>query len=95
MNSEESHWCPAGNKIKTKWGCKLNPEKVWQEYPRPQLERKDWINLNGFWSYSITEINSPKPVKFDGKILVPFCLESSLSGVMKPLNEKQILWYYK
>ena len=95
MNLEEKKWSPAGNKIKTKWGINLNPDKVWQEYPRPQLQRKDWLNLNGFWYYSITDINSPKPEVFDKKILVPFCLESSLSGVMKNINEKQIIWYSK
>ena len=95
MNSETMNWTPSGNKIKTKWGKNLDPKKVWNEYPRPQLERKDWLNLNGFWFYSITDINSKKPEKFDGKILVPFCVESSLSGVMKSLNEKQILWYFK
>ena len=95
MFSDILKWCPAGNKIKTKWGKNLDPKKVWQEYPRPQLERKQWLNLNGIWSYSITDINSQKPDNFDGEILVPFSIESSLSGVMKSLNEKQILWYYK
>ena len=95
MNSQEFKWLPAGNKIKTKWGINLNQNNIWQEYPRPQLERKDWINLNGLWSYSITDLNALKPGNLDEKILVPFSLESSLSGVMKSLNEKQILWYYK
>ena len=95
MLSEKLKWCPAGNKIKTKWGKNLDPKNVWQEYPRPQLERKQWLNLNGIWSYSITDVNSQKPDNFDGEILVPFSIESSLSGVMKSLNEKQILWYYK
>ena len=95
MFSEKLKWCPAGNKIKTKWGKNLDPKNVWQEYPRPQLERKQWLNLNGIWSYSITDINSQKPDNFDGEILVPFSIESSLSRVMKSLNEKQILWYYK
>ena len=94
MNSLEN-WHPVGTRIKTKWGNNLKPENVWQEYPRPQLERKDWLNLNGIWHYSITDIDSKKPEKFEQKILLPFCLESSLSGVMKPLNETQILWYYK
>ena len=94
MNSLEN-WHPVGTRIKTKWGNNLKPENVWKEYPRPQLERKDWLNLNGIWHYSITDIDSKKPEKFDQNILVPFCLESSLSGVMKPLNETQILWYYK
>ena len=95
MNSQEFKWLPAGNKIKTNWGINLNQNNIWQEYPRPQLERKDWINLNGLWSYSITDLNALKPGNLDEKILVPFSLESSLSGVMKSLNEKQILWYYK
>ena len=95
MNSQEFKWLPAGNKIKTKWGNNLNQNNIWNEYPRPQLERKDWINLNGLWSYSITGKNALKPGNLDEKILVPFSLESSLSGVMKNLNEKEILWYYR
>ena len=95
MNSQEFKWLPAGNKIKTKWGNNLNQNNIWNEYPRPQLERKDWINLNGLWSYSITNENALKPGNLDEKILVPFSLESSLSGVMKNLNEKEILWYYR
>ena len=95
MNSQEFKWLPAGNKIKTKWGNNLNQNNIWNEYPRPQLERKDWINLNGLWSYSITDENALNPGNLDEKILVPFSLESSLSGVMKNLNEKEILWYYR
>ena len=95
MNSQEFKWQPAGNKIKTKWGNNLNQNNIWNEYPRPQLERKDWINLNGLWSYSITNENALKPGNLYEKILVPFSLESSLSGVMKNLNEKEILWYYR
>ena len=94
-DDEKKDWTPAGDKIKTKWGKNLNPKKVWQEYPRPQLERKDWLNLNGLWSYSIRNPNDLKPDIHDGKILVPFSLESSLSGVMKSLSENKILWYEK
>ena len=47
----ESEWKykPAGNKIKTSWAYNLDPYKIWQEYPRPQLQREEWINLNGPW----------------------------------------------
>ena len=76
-SDEKWDWSPKGDKIKTKWGKNLDPEKVWQEYPRPQLERKDWLNLNGAWSYSITQKDAQKPETPDGKILVPFPLESS------------------
>ena len=87
------NWSPAGDKIKTKWGKNIDPKTVWQEYPRPQLERNDWLNLNGIWSYSIRDSEGLKPEKHDGKILIPFSIESSLSGVMGSFTEKQFLWY--
>ena len=86
-------WEPKGDRIKTSWGKKLDPNKVWQEYPRPQLERKDWINLNGLWKYHISKQDDAYPLKFDGNILVPFPIESSLSGVMKTFNKDDLLWY--
>ena len=90
----EVKWKPAGDRIKTQWGKNLDPDKVWQEYPRPQLERKEWMNLNGLWKYSINkQISYPEP--FDGNILVPFPVESSLSGVMKTFTKDDILWYEK
>ena len=94
-NLNNIHWIPKGDKIKTKWGINLDINNVWQEYPRPQLERKEWINLNGPWLYSITEIGSPKPQKPDGIILIPFPIESSLSGVMKNFYNNQTIWYEK
>ena len=86
-------WEPKGEKIKTSWGKKLDPNKVWQEYPRPQLERKDWLNLNGLWNYHISKQEDAYPLKFDGNILVPFPIESSLSGVMKTFKQDDLLWY--
>jgi beta-galactosidase/beta-glucuronidase len=95
QGEEKWDWAPKGDKIKTKWAAKLDPENIWPEYPRPQLERKEWLNLNGPWSFSIRETDFLKPEKPDGKILVPFSLESSLSGVMGAVNEAQIIWYEK
>ena len=92
---EKWDWSPVGPRIKTKWGININPKKVWQEYPRPQLERKDWLNLNGPWFYSIRKSNMRKPKRHDGQILVPFPIESSLSGIMTTFTENQILWYEK
>ena len=91
----EWEWAPKGDKIKTKWAEKIDPKNVWPEYPRPQLERKDWLNLNGPWYYSLREPDFLKPEKHDGQILVPFSLESSLSGVMKSITDKQVIWYEK
>ena len=92
---DEWEWAPKGDKIKTKWAEKIDPKNVWPEYPRPQLERKDWLNLNGPWYYSLREPDFLKPEKHDGHILVPFSLESSLSGVMKSVTDKQVIWYEK
>ena len=88
-------WEPVGDKLKTNWGKNLDPKKVWEEYPRPQLERKDWMNLNGPWKYAIKKQNYLYPEKFDGYILVPFPLESSLSGVMKDLQPDEVIFYEK
>ena len=93
--ANEWKWKPAGDRIKTRWTEKLDQNKIWQEYPRPQLERKDWINLNGPWKYSIRTGDSLSPNPHDGYILVPFPVESSLSGVMKSFTKDDILWYEK
>lgn len=88
-----AQWKPAGNKIKTKWAETIDPNNVLPEYPRPIMERTDWANLNGLWEYSILPIGNKEPENFDGKILVPFAVESSLSGVQKELGENKELWY--
>ena len=95
IEEEKWDWSPKGDKVKTNWGINLDIDNVWQEYPRPQLQRKDWLNLNGPWSYKIGEKNEDIPEKIDNKILVPFCLESSLSGVKSFLYENQTLFYEK
>ncbi len=87
-------WQPAGDKIKTRWAKDVTPENVWKSYPRPQLERADWVNLNGLWSYAVTDQQTSKnSVKFEGEILVPFAIESSLSGVQKTFLPEDKLWY--
>jgi len=91
----EWKWKPIGSRIKTRWAENLDQNKIWQEYPRPQLERKDWINLNGPWKYSIRRPEDLSPNPHDGYILVPFPIESALSGVMKTFTKDDILWYEK
>ncbi len=86
-------WEPAGDKIKTPWTEKVSPENVWKEYPRPQFERREWLNLNGLWEYSVIKKNQTQPKKFQGDILVPFCVESSLSGVMAEVQPDDRIWY--
>ena len=88
-----AQWKPVGDKIKTPWAEKVDPANVLPEYPRPQMVRSQWVNLNGLWDYAIKPIGAMEPKTMDGKILVPFAVESSLSGVQKSLTEKDELWY--
>ncbi|MBQ4377124.1 MAG: beta-galactosidase [Bacteroidales bacterium] len=90
-----AQWQPAGDKIKTQWAEKVNPQNPLPEYPRPILERTAWQNLNGLWDYAILDKGKIEPAQYDGKILVPFCVESSLSGVQKSVSETQELWYHR
>lgn len=91
--SLSAQWKPAGEKIKTEWANKVDPNHVLPEYPRPIMERSEWKNLNGLWNYAIQEVGKSAPAKYDGQILVPFAVESSLSGVMKEVGAKNELWY--
>ena len=76
----------------TRWGRALDASAVLPEYPRPQLVREDYINLNGFWDYAITR-SADEPREYDGKILVPFSPEAPLSGVGRTLLPDETLWY--
>ena len=88
-----AQWSLAGDRIKTEWSDRIDVENVWNEYPRPLMEREQWQNLNGLWSYAIVSEDAGRPEQADGQILVPFCVESSLSGVGRKLQENQVLWY--
>ena len=79
----------------TSFGEKVTPENAWRGYPRPQMVRENWTNLNGKWDYAVTSVtNTPgRPTKWDGQILVPFAIESTLSGVGRLLEPNEFLWY--
>jgi len=91
--SQQSDWKIAGNKITSPWADKVNSASPLSEYPRPQLVRGNWKNLNGLWNYSITPKAEAAPNAYQGKILVPFAVESALSGVGKTVGKDSILWY--
>lgn len=88
-------WSPAENPLLTRWATNLVPDQVWPEYPRPQMVRKEWLNLNGLWRYAVCPKDQGRPDQWDGQILVPFALESALSGVRRPLRPDQRLWYLR
>ena len=90
--SANAQWAPVGKEIKTPWASEITPENVHQEYPRPQMVREKWANLNGLWNYAITDLNA-NTFKAEGEILVPFAVESSLSGVGRRITKENSLWY--
>ena len=93
VSCNQIEWKPVGDHIMTEWGENLDPENVLQEYPRPQMVREDWVNLNGMWNYAITSAEAEDSECADGKILVPFAVESALSGVGRRVTGEDALWY--
>lgn len=89
----QTSWKPVDGKVMTPWAAKVDPANVLSEYPRPQMVRENWINLNGLWDYAIKEKSEATPTSYDGKILVPFAVESALSGVGKMVGKDNMLWY--
>jgi len=90
-----AQWKAVGSRIKTEWSSQVDPSNVLSEYPRPIMERDKWKNLNGLWNYAIINKGESLPIKFEGEILVPFAIESSLSGVGKLITEQQELVYQR
>ncbi|KAA9037586.1 beta-galactosidase [Ginsengibacter hankyongi] len=94
--AQKNTWKIVPGRITTPWADSVDPSNVLNEYPRPQLQRKDWINLNGLWQYSILPNSDEQvPANFQGNIFVPFAIESSLSGVGKSVGKDSILWYQR
>ena len=84
---------PAGGRqMLTKWTEKVDKAKPLNEYPRPNMVRRNWQNLNGQWDYAILP-KEQKPADWQGKILVPFPVESYLSGVQKTVGKDSVIWY--
>ena len=81
------------NHLYTPWGETIG-ENPWQTYPRPQLKRESYVNLNGLWEFTVTE-DKRLPKTYDKQILVPFCPESILSGIGEHFPEGSGLWYRK
>ena len=81
--------------LQTRWAAEVTPGRVLPEYPRPQMARKQWTNLNGTWDYAITGVNDARPDRFTAHILVPFPIESQLSGAGVWVSPQQRLWYHR
>src|SRR5262249_35303856 len=88
-------WKPAAGPLMTRWAKDVSPTNVHPEYPRPQLVREKWTNLNGLWDFAVRPATEKQPDKWDGQILVPFPIESALSGVMKRVGTTDQLLYHR
>jgi len=86
-------WQISENPLNTGWAQEVSPQNVHDEYPRPQMVRDQWKNLNGLWNYAVTPVMQQKPEEWDGQILVPFAIESALSGVKRRVGPENRLWY--
>ena len=93
-HNDNVKWQITDNPLLTHWADDVDPEKPWPEYPRPIMVRDEWLNLNGLWEYAITA-KDEKPYQWDGEILVPYPVESALSGVNKRIGKSECLWYRK
>ena len=95
--AQQDSWKIVPAHITTEWADKVNPSHPLNVYPRPQLQRSEWQNLNGLWQYAILPASDDKaiPASFQGNILVPFCAESALSGVGKRVGKDNLLWYQR
>jgi hypothetical protein len=93
LTVQAADWKPAPGPLLSRWAKEVNPKKPLDEYPRPQFVRDEWRNLNGLWEYAITSKEAARPDAWTGRILVPFPVESALSGVMTNLSASQRLWY--
>ena len=92
-NSQYYEWKPVDGNIMTRWSKEVSPQNALKEYPRPQMTRDRWMNLNGLWDYAVVPKEQDKVIDYDGKILVPYPLESALSGVKRQLLPSERLWY--
>jgi hypothetical protein len=90
--SLHAEWKQKTSSVDTKWAEQIDPNNVLPEYPRPQMVRSEWINLNGLWEFSVGKSNDKVPVgkTLEREILVPFAVESPISGIMEYHDR---LWY--
>ncbi len=78
----------------SRWAAEVDTARVLPEYPRPQMVRSGWQNLNGWWDYAVRDSAASEPDRWDGRILVPFPIESQLSRVRRSVSEVERLWYH-
>ncbi len=93
--SAQQGWKPGECSLPTPWSDSVSVDHPWPEYPRPQMVRREWMNLNGLWDYGIRQRYEEQPWRWDGKIRVPYPVESCLSGVQERVDADQVIWYHR
>ncbi|MET9932553.1 MULTISPECIES: AbfB domain-containing protein [unclassified Streptomyces] len=86
-------WTPKPSPMTTPWTNQVPVDNPLPEYPRPQLTRPDWANLNGVWDFAVTAADAGQPASFPEQIRVPFPVESALSGIQRKITQNDRLWY--
>ncbi|WP_406840836.1 AbfB domain-containing protein [Streptomyces sp. AHU1] len=86
-------WTPKPSPMTTPWTNQVPTDTPLPEYPRPQLTRPDWANLNGIWDFAVTSASAGQPASFSEQIRVPFAAESALSGIQRKITQNDKLWY--
>lgn len=90
--SRAGEWRPAEAPLLTRWAAEVSPANARPEYPRPEMRRPEWLSLNGLWQYALTA-RGQRPESYPGRILVPYAIESALSGVRDTVGAERSLWY--
>ena len=91
VSAQSEDWQPADNPLMTRWADDIDPEEPLPEYPRPKMKRETWTNLNGQWDFQISDKSGKG--EYDEQILVPYPVESALSGVKETVGAKNRVWY--
>ncbi|WP_041998352.1 AbfB domain-containing protein [Streptomyces sp. AcH 505] len=91
--AQAAAWTPKPAPMTTPWTAQVPVDHPLPEYPRPQLTRPDWANLNGIWDFAVTGRDAGQPATFSEQIRVPFVAESALSGIQRKITENDKLWY--
>jgi len=94
-NPSETKWKPVEDIMLSRWAKNIDPENLLPEYPRPQMVRKEWLNLNGLWDFTLVSKDVDLIESYDNKILAPFPVESALSGIKKTVTKDDKVWYRK
>lgn len=91
LAAQPTEWQPADGPMLTQWADDIDPENPLPEYPRPKMKRDEWTNLNGMWDFQISGKRGKG--EYDDQILVPYPVESALSGVMESVGAENRVWY--